>query len=239
MTYSNTKHDYSNIELKIIAMASMLIDHIGAVLIENTSLYQNDTWTMAGVVCRLIGRISFPLICFLFVEGFLHTLNRKKYLLKLGIFALISEIPFDMALFGKLTLYRQNVFFSLLISFLMLTSIRLIEKSKKKCCIGKTILKGFTVIAACGIAFFFLSDYSCMGPLLVAILYLLRNDRKKQCIFGAILFLYELTGVLAFLLIYRYTGEKGESKISRNAFYWFYPIHLFILFGIRFVFCGY
>lgn len=238
MKYTGVKRCYDNMELKIAAMASMLIDHIGAVLIENTVLYNNDGWAMAGVVCRLIGRLAFPLFCFLLVEGFLHTSNKKMYMLRLGLFAMISEMPFDMALYGRVTLYRQNVFFTLFISFIMLIVIQTAERKLigRPFCI---VVQGAAVVLACGAAFFLLTDYSYMGPLLTAVIYFLRNDRKKQCIIGGILFLYELTGSLAFLLIYRYTGEKGESRFGRRILYWFYPLHLLILFGIRYAVCGY
>lgn len=238
MNYTGVKRYYNNMELKIAAMASMLIDHIGAVLIENTALYNNDGWAMAGVVCRLIGRLAFPLFCFLLVEGFLHTSNKKIYMLRLLIFALLSEIPFDMALFGRVTLYRQNVFFTLFISFSMLFAIQMAEQKLMNRSL-RIVVQGGMIFLSCGVAFFLLTDYSYMGPLLTAVIYFLRNDRKKQCIIGGILFLYELTGSLAFLLIYRYTGEKGESKFSRKILYWFYPLHLMILFGIRYAVCGY
>lgn len=75
------KRTYHGEDLKLWAMWSMLIDHAGAVLIENTSLYQITGFRMLAVACRLIGRISFPLICFLLIEGFCHTKDRRKYLI--------------------------------------------------------------------------------------------------------------------------------------------------------------
>ena len=119
---------YHSEQLKVVAAASMLIDHIGAVLIENTVLYENVNWTIAAVICRLIGRIAFPLFCFLLVEGFIHTSNIKKYIARIGLFTLISEVPFDLALFGRITLYRQNVFFTLFIGLLMLLAVHKVEQ---------------------------------------------------------------------------------------------------------------
>ena len=84
------KRTYHGEDLKFFAMWSMLIDHAGAVLIENTSLYQITGFHMLAVTCRLIGRIAFPLICFLLIEGFCHTGDRRKYLMRMGFFALIS-----------------------------------------------------------------------------------------------------------------------------------------------------
>lgn len=229
---------YHSEQLKVVAAASMLIDHIGAVLIENTVLYQNVNWTIAAVICRLIGRIAFPLFCFLLVEGFIHTSNIKKYIARIGLFTLISEVPFDLALFGRITLYRQNVFFTLFIGLLMLLAVQAVEQ-KMAGLTYKGIIQGLIVVLACGLSFFLLTDYSYMGILLIAVLYFLRNDPKKKCIAGGILFLYELTSVFAFVMIYRYTGKKGESKIPKQAFYWFYPLHLLVLWGIRYTVCGY
>jgi hypothetical protein len=85
--------------LKLIAIIAMLIDHIGAIFIPgNTVLY---------LIFRSIGRIAFPIFVFLIVEGFYHTSNIKRYLMRLGLFALISEIPFDLAFYQYL--FRSNV----------------------------------------------------------------------------------------------------------------------------------
>ena len=88
--------------LKWIAIISMLIDHIGAVL------FPWCEWM------RIVGRLAFPIFAYLLVEGFVYTKDVKKYLVRLGLFALISEIPFDLAFFGTVFApVHQNVFFEL------------------------------------------------------------------------------------------------------------------------------
>ena len=113
--------------LKLTALMTMLIDHIGAGILERLlidgyvtdyalylKIYQLDT------VLRIIGRISFPIFCFLLAEGFLHTRSRRGYAFRLLVFALLSEIPFDLLFSGGLNRNSQNVFWTLLIGLLVL-----------------------------------------------------------------------------------------------------------------------
>ena len=84
----NMNGELTGTQLKVIALVTMIIDHIGVVLLEPNSVVY---W-----VARSIGRLAFPIYCFLLVEGFIHTRNVKKYLGRLLLFAVISEIPFDI-----------------------------------------------------------------------------------------------------------------------------------------------
>ena len=142
------KRGISGSTLKLIAIFTMLIDHTGATILEKTlmargmsSMYSGDAQAMMqfyadngllfGIytTMRLIGRIAFPIFCFLLVEGFLHTRNVKKYAVRLALFAAISEIPFDLALFNKtLEFSHQNVFFTLLIGLLTLIGFKTLKE---------------------------------------------------------------------------------------------------------------
>lgn len=147
------KRGISGSTLKLVAIITMLIDHTGAAIIEliiqnrvkNIDL--NNTQTMMNVykdnallynldyLMRSIGRVAFPIFCFLLVEGMIHTHNKLKYAIRLALFALISEIPFDLAFDGKVLEFRhQNVFFTLMIGLLVMIgfeAIRDILKDKK------------------------------------------------------------------------------------------------------------
>lgn len=133
--------------IKIIAVTAMLIDHIGAfvltrMIIEKGYFYAatdvnrlfawlGDNWLLyfGMLVMRLIGRLGFPIFCFLLVEGFQKTKNIKKYVFRLGLFALISEIPFNLANAGRVWASGyQNVYFTLLIGILALCAFDGIAK---------------------------------------------------------------------------------------------------------------
>ena len=232
MTNISKQRTFNGAELKLVAMWTMLVDHVAAVIIETTSLYQSTGFQMLAVVCRLIGRLSFPIICFLLIEGFCHTTDLKKYIIRMGAFALLSELPFDLAFFGKPDIQRQNVFFTLLTGLLLLSVLKKAETIEHSSVIRNFIMI-VAVLAACALTTLGRFDYSYMGILLIAALYYFRGDRRKQCMAGSILSLYELTAVLAFLFIGRYDGKKGELKIPKNIFYIFYPIHLLLLVFIR------
>ena len=217
MTNISKQRTFNGAELKLVAMWTMLVDHVAAVIIETTSLYQSTGFQMLAVVCRLIGRLSFPIICFLLIEGFCHTTDLKKYIIRMGVFALLSELPFDLAFFGKPDIQRQNVFFTLLTGLLLLSVLKKAETIEPSSVIRNFIMI-VAVLAACELTTLGRFDYSYMGILLIAALYYFRGDRRKQCMAGSILSLYELTAVLAFLFIGRYDGKKGELKIPKNIF---------------------
>lgn len=133
--------------LKIIAIIAMLIDHIGAVVLEGwiqQSMSDSMTteeamqWLIdygaiyyTDMLLRLIGRFGFPLFCFLLIEGFTHTGNIRKYIRNLAVFALVSELPFNLATSGKLfNPEYQNVFFTLLIGLLTLTAMKALAEDR-------------------------------------------------------------------------------------------------------------
>ena len=218
-----------NAQLKKLAMITMLIDHIGAILIEKTSLYYVNGFSAIDLILRTIGRLAFPIFCYLLVQGFIHTSNIRKYVIRLSLFAICSELPFDLAVSNGLSFEHQNVGFTLTIGILMLCAYKWFENRKEKPLLGYLLC----TTVACVTAYFLSVDYSYQGILLITILYLLRHDNKTKCILGALLFTYQWTAVLAFPLIYNSSGEKGTSRITGRAFYLFYPVHLLILYFIK------
>ena len=230
----------SGTALKRIACLSMLIDHIGASCIEAGILTPGlDSGTLSrdtlstyplyrlDMVLRFTGRLAFPLFCFLLVEGFVHTHNVKGYLGRLLLFGLVSEVPFDLAFFRTpFAPQHQNVYWTLALGVLAMAGLKRFEKEN-----GLPGWQGLVWAGGCAaLALAANTDYHAIGVLIICALYLTRTNRKRQCLAGALLFLFELTAPLAFVLVWFYNGQRGAcSPLQKKAFYWFYPVHLLVL----------
>lgn len=212
--------------LKWIAIVTMLIDHIGAFLLEPaivTGLVSSE-FRGLNTVLRLIGRLAFPLFTFLLVEGFTHTRNVKKYLIQLGIFALISEIPFDLANGGVFFDFTyQNIFFTLFIGLLVISLFNQFEEMK--------YLRWVIPVIGMRLAAALQTDYAAFGILVIFIFYYFRADKQLRNPIAAILLLRQPTAIFALVPIQLYNGERGKQ--NKYFFYLFYPAHLLFLFFIR------
>lgn len=248
------KRGISSAVLKNIAVVTMLIDHIGAVIVTRlliqNGLYEamvnQETYTawmeryggLYGIymAMRVIGRFAFPIYCFLLVEGFQRTHDVKKYLGRMFLFALLSEVPFDLAFSGKAWYPAyQNVFFTLLLGLLTIAGLRLVEQRFAGTETGKKILRvvfGIVVIlVGCALALILKTDYDFKGIMAIVVLYLFRNRKKAQIWTGVIVFLLmdglEMIAALSFILIRFYNGTRGRQ--DKYFFYFFYPVHLLLL----------
>lgn len=227
--------------LKLLACGSMLLDHIGASCLEAGLLapfYADLAPAQPGlaeldVALRLIGRLAFPLYCFLLVEGFVHTRSAPRYLLRLSLFALLSEVPFNLAFFGRV-LYPdyQNVYWTLALGLLCLMLLRRAEQSGLAGA-ELRLAQGAALLLCGGAAWALRTDYDWFGVVLIAALYLLRDQPRRRLAAGCLLTCWEVTAPLAFLFIARYSGRRGWCpRWARTGFYLFYPVHLLILAGI-------
>lgn len=231
---------FSGTSLKTIACITMLVDHIGASCIEAGILTPGlDVGTLSqdtlsayplyrlDMVLRFTGRLAFPLFCFLLVEGFIHTHDVKRYVQRLLLFGLLSEVPFDLAFFRTpFAPQHQNVYWTLALGVLAMAGLQRFEKEN-----GLPGWQGLVWAGGCAaLALAANTDYHAIGILIICTLYLTRADRKRQCLAGAVLFLFELTAPLAFVLVWFYNGQRGAcSPLLKKAFYWFYPVHLLVL----------
>lgn len=254
--------------LKLIALITMLIDHIAAVVIwrtyvasfaltgsMQTSIFIGDkiiVWVannqelVYGIYesMRYIGRMAFPIYCFLLVEGFLHTRSVQKYAIRLFLFALVSEIPFDLALTGQWwSMECSNVFFTLVIGLILIWGLSYVEKfyefwqeKKWDFFMGKLVvllLGGIVAIALGSVAEILLkTDYGMAGVWAIAVLYLFRQTKELGFILSILLLsvMSSSTEILALLMLVplmKYDGTRGKN--IKYVFYAFYPVHLLVL----------
>ncbi len=235
---SLTMPSISGSTLKKIAILSMLIDHTGAAVLRplQRALPQSmetlrQLLTPGYTVSRAIGRIAFPIFCFLLVEGFCHTRSAVRYAGRLFLFALISELPFDFALANSLTdWHHQNVYFTLLIGLLVMMGVSYFERLPAKnapmhwLCLA---MQAAIAVAGLYLAKYLYTDYGFKGVFLIEVLYFLRLDRRVQAIFGALAISWETWGPLGFVPVWFYNGKRGKQM--KYFFYWFYPAHLVVL----------
>lgn len=224
--------------LKIIACVSMFIDHFFHVLMRTyrdhvSTLDYNTIKTFNTVyrVGREIGRIAFPIFCFLLIEGFFHTRDIRKYLARLFVMALISEHAFNLLYSGQhLELEGQNIFFTLFIGLLTVWAIDRVQKIEG---MPREAAASFTIaitLVGCLAAHFLKTDYSYNGVLSIVVLYLLHSNRILTCLGGAISFVWEPWAIPAFIPIFLYNGKRGLK--AKYIFYLFYPIHIYLIYFI-------
>lgn len=217
--------------LKIIAMVTMFIDHIGAAVLARMIIAGNVELYDTYQVFRLIGRVAFPIFCFLLVEGFTHTRNAGKYATRLCLFAAFSEIPFDLAFASKVLEFEyQNVFFTLAIGLLTIMAYKKVGESVNLNPMTKWFLQLSVAIVGGGMAEFLRTDYGMFGVVVIVAFYALRTNRFFQIVAGCILFVENMTAWLAFIPVWLYNGVRGLSV--KWLFYVFYPVHLLVLYGI-------
>ena len=218
--------------LKIIAMISMVFDHVG------------DMFFPGVMWLRMIGRLAMPVFSFCIAEGFAHTRDRKKYLLRVGVFALISEIPFDLAFEGKPGFAHQNI---MLTFFLSIAALMLFDRIRggadsegKQIPIGKTVLGVLAVAAIAAASLLLRADYTVFAVIAVFLFYVLRQKPPLIRSGAGVAFLaltrtmgyYCATG-FSFIPLALYNGKKGKGL--KWLFYVFYPGHLLLLAAIMII----
>lgn len=219
--------------LKLIAIILMLIDHTGVMILYSYPPATVTLFSFGGVdyswyrIFRDIGRAAFPIFCFLLVEGFLHTHDRKKYGRNLFLFACISEIPWNFMFTNTWRYEKQNVFFTLFLGYLAFCALEYFWDNQK--------MQLVCVLALLAVSVFLKADYGWRGFVFLLIMYWFRNEKTAQAIIGSCWLYYEWKACFAFLSINMYNGERGfvKGKFLKYVFYWFYPVHIVILVILR------
>lgn len=221
--------------LKIIAMVSMVFDHVGDMF------FPEVLWP------RMVGRLAMPLFAFCITEGYIHTRDKKKYLLRMGIFALVSEVPFDLAFEGKVSLDHQNIMLTFFLSILALILFDLIRGKKKedtgRYSIGKTVLGSLVPLGMAVVAILVKADYTIFAVISVFLFYLFKDTRHFVRTGVGVAFLalsrtvgYYCTTGLSIIPLLLYNGKKGKGL--KWLFYAFYPGHLLLLYLIKLIVTG-
>lgn len=239
----------SGFVLKMIAVITMLIDHTGATIVERYLIANGVTggWLITlYYVMRGIGRMAFPIYCYLIVQGFTYTKSRLKYSLRLLAFAVISELPFDIALWKSVCdLKHNNVFWTLLLGLLTIWALdffkaRMVFLDKSKSAfrwfavtLFRCVIMTSIVLAGMFVAEYVLcTDYGASGVATIVVMYLLKNYRLTGfaaaiIILGLLTTPLEWLALLMLLPLKFYNGTRGKQV--KYFFYAFYPAHLLIL----------
>jgi len=229
--------------LKIFAGIIMLIQSIGITIIEK-GLIHLDQYTQAelsqamekdshlmllagiGSVMQLIGGLAVPVFAFLLVEGFRRTSDYRRYLLSMAAFALLSEIPYDLANSQKLLDWSgQNALVTMCVCLLMLYFLRMFEGKKS---FGCSALRYLIVICSIVWVTLLRAQYGLCMVLLAAVFYMFYTRNVLKTILGMLVSLLYVTGPLSFYGIWCYNEER-KDRVPKYAYYVFYPLHLLIL----------
>ena len=223
--------------LKLIAIISMLADHVNKALIYPYLVSNHGFLAFISDAFDIIGRIAFPLFCFMLVEGYFKTRNRKKYLLNLLLFGVISEIPFDM--FTTASFFNMNwnnVMFTLALVLVTVWIIdTLKEKMQKRSKALWYLVSILIVLVMCIVSMSLSLDYEHHAILIGYFFYLFHDMPVFAIPFGYASMFKEPWALLGFGLTLTYNGERGKQNKWVN--YWFYPAHLLIL-GILRLYLG-
>ena len=218
--------------IKIVACITMLLDHI------KYAIPITDNF-----VTQYLGRIAFPLFAFLISEGYKHTKDLEKYYKRLIMFGLISQIPFMLfrTLVGEWELL--NIMFALVLGLLC---IDIFEKEKRKWISIPSVL----VIVV--LSEILKMDYGWFGVLTVFIIHVLKNKKIMlvltypivtflyyysligNYIFSWEMMLYVIGTISSMIFILMYNGKEGKK--TKYFFYWFYPVHVLIIYLLSFIF---
>lgn len=246
MKENKFKLETTSFSLHMMAMLFMLCDHLWGTIVSG-----NDWLTC-------IGRLTFPLYAFMIVEGYFHTKNLKKYVSRLLLFAVLSEIPFNLAM-GSRIVYpiHQNVLWSFLIAIGL---IHWNEKVKEKQIWKRGLIGILSILTGYIVGILTFVDYYHAGILTVLVFYFFKNKKwwsyvgQLVCLWyinvemlGGFSYEIDIWGqthfiarqgfaLFALIPIWLYRGKQGyHSKALQYAYYAFYPLHLLVLGSLKFL----
>lgn len=218
-------------QLKILACIAMFADHAA-----KAWLARGMTYTLLS---QVLGRIAFPIYCFFITEGFFHTRSPRKYILRLLLFGILSEVQYDI-IFHRAVWYpkNQNVLFILALGLLMFVCLSKVESIRTMRIELSWVLRLLIVASFATAAHYLCLDYKERGMLCMAVLYFLRDQRPRSVpVMWACLPLnmknFSNPGsFLSAFPLHFYNGDRGKANL-KYFFYWFYPVHLLFILSIQ------
>lgn len=218
-------------QLKILATIAMFADH--AV----------KAWYIKGMprilLSSVLGRIAFPIYCFMITEGFFHTRNKVKYLRRVLLFAVLSEVQYDFLFHRTIWFPRnQNVLWILALGLLMFMCLSYVESFPDLRIELSWVLRLLLVAGFAAAAHFLYFDYQERGLLCMAVLYFLRNQKPPSvpvlwaCLPLNMRHFSNPGSFLSSIPLHFYNGERGKTHL-KYFFYFFYPVHLLFLLAVK------
>jgi hypothetical protein len=221
----------SNNQLKMIALVSMTIDHVGAYL------FPQLQWL------RIVGRLAFPIFAYMIAEGCHHTRSMRKYLSTMALFALLCQA---VDYFATGSLY-MSILVTFTLSICLVFCFQKVEKTKNPLWAVALVLALVTVRYICEQLPLVLKDtdfgvdYGFIGVLLPWALYLVKNKKYRLVMLTVCLIALSMNSyyvqwysLLAVPLIAFYNGQRGKWNL-KWLFYIYYPLHLVVIYGISFL----
>lgn len=236
--------------LKVIAMVALLFQNIAYVVLDRIMDIVNVDMTDQAAADQffsqhmttlsvyfflvVLGYLALPILCYLLVEGYTKSTRKIQDIAELGVFALLSEVPFDLAMQGKvLEFTSQNMYMSLFVGLLAVAGVHYAWEQNADNKLAKYLLTALYTIVAL-FAGILGGMYLCFAPLVMVCMYIFK-DRKMVaaatgCLSLSCLSIYNLPFFLSLIPIKFYNGKPGRKM--GYILYLFYPVHLLVLYFI-------
>lgn len=229
---NRTDWPLSGSTLKLMGMVFMTIDHFAAFALKTNRMAHHVFASIGKTdvslvnVMRFMGRWAFPIFCFLLVQGFIHTRDKRRYGCCLFLFALLSEWPFDALVCGGWNMDHQNVLFSLLFGYIGMSLYETFKHDWFNRVLAMLMMTGVVLFSGC--------DYGLRGFLCIMTMYIFRKSRYAGA-GGCLLLPATWATVWAAIPIALYNGRRGfiQSRLAKYLFYIFYPAHMLVIYILR------
>lgn len=246
--------------LKVVACVTMFIDHLTYIFLESRlpqtgryAAYSVTNGILLDAIGRAIGRTAMPIFCFLLVEGYVHTRSRWKYLLRLSVFAAVSQVPFWMMDGGIREALSEGMDLNVMVTLIYglaavwIVDVVLMRYLRQEGRYGAQMVWRLPAAVGASAGICYLAevvtpcDYGAAGVLLVLLFYCLRDQRMVGLALGyaemTAFYPSELYCLPGLVLCWLYNGERGRQH--KYVFYFFYPLHILVILGLRYILWGY